>query len=76
MEAVNRPWIDHLLIDEEREQFKKDGYLLIEDALDPDTLEATIAAVDRIDARMRKEDVPLRAWLQQNSSESFAWQNR
>ena len=55
MEAVNRPWIDHLLTDEEREQFKKDGYLLIEDALDPDTLGATTAAVDRIDARMRKE---------------------
>ena len=55
MEAVNRPWIDHLLTDEEREQFKKDGYLLIEDALDPGTLEAATAAVDRIDTRMRKE---------------------
>ncbi len=47
--------LKHLLTDEERQRFKTDGYLLIKNALDPETLESTIAAVDRIDARMRKK---------------------
>ena len=52
---MDKSCLDHLLTGTEREQLCRDGYLVIENALDPETLATSLAAVDRIDARMRKE---------------------
>ena len=52
---MDKSCLDHLLTDREREQFHTDGYFTIANALDPQTLEKSIAAVDRIDARVRQE---------------------
>jgi len=41
------------LSDSEREQFDRQGYLLIPDALPPDALARVLAAVDRLDAEQR-----------------------
>lgn len=53
---MDRSCLDHRLTDEERQQFQRDGYFVIENALDEEMLEAAIAAVDRIDARIRQEE--------------------
>ena len=45
--------LDYRLTEEERLQFDRDGYLIVEGALEPDHVERLLAAVDRIDAEMR-----------------------
>jgi hypothetical protein len=45
--------LDHLLTEQERHQFEKDGYLIVEDAIPPDLVTRLTAAVDRIDAQER-----------------------
>ena len=52
---MNRSCLNHLLTETEREQFSKNGYLIIENALTPETLDICLAAVDRIDLQIRKE---------------------
>ena len=52
---MNRSCLNHLLTETEREQFAKNGYLIIENALTPETLDICLAAVDRIDLQIRKE---------------------
>ena len=51
---MNRSCLNHLLTETEREQFAKNGYLIIENALTPETLDICLAAVDRIDLQIRK----------------------
>lgn len=48
--------IRHLLTDSERDQFERDGYLLLPHALDADTVTRLLAVTDREDARYREED--------------------
>ena len=45
--------LTHSLTEEERLQFERDGYLIIENALDPDHVARLCAVVDRVDAEMR-----------------------
>ncbi len=52
---MNTSCLNHRLTDEERAQFRRDGYLIIEDALDDEMLETAVMAVDRIDERLREE---------------------
>ena len=53
---MDRSCLDHRLTNEERQQFQRDGYFVIENALDEEMLETAVAAVDRIDARIRQEE--------------------
>jgi hypothetical protein len=48
-------WLDHQLTVEERFLFKRDGYITVENALEPALLETAVAAVDRIDGRVRAD---------------------
>ncbi|NKB67328.1 MAG: hypothetical protein GKR89_09735 [Candidatus Latescibacteria bacterium] len=52
---MDRSCLDHILTDQERQQFRTNGYLVIENALDTETLETAVAAVDRIDTRLRQQ---------------------
>ena len=45
--------LNYLLTEQERYQFEKDGYLIVEDAIPPDLVTRLTAAVDRIDAQER-----------------------
>ena len=44
---------ENRLTAEEREFFQKNGYLVIENALDPETNQRLIEVLDRVDARER-----------------------
>ena len=46
---------DHVLTEQERDQFERDGYLIIEDALEPDHVHRLKEAVDRVAAAERDE---------------------
>jgi len=61
-----------LLTETEREQFSKNGYLIIEDALTPKNLDICLAAVDRIDVQIRKR-IELRV-KQTNQRSRLHWQ--
>ena len=52
---MNTSCLDHVLSDTERDQFGRDGFFVIENALDPEILEKSLAAVDRIDSRIRSQ---------------------
>ncbi len=49
--------LDHVLTPTERQFFESNGYLIIENALDPATNQRLIDALDRVDARERSEDL-------------------
>ena len=46
----------HCLTSEERELFNANGYLVVENALDPATTERLCSVVDRVDSRVRTEE--------------------
>jgi ectoine hydroxylase len=45
--------LEHCLTEEERQEFERDGFLIIEDALPPALVRDLIAVVDRLDAQYR-----------------------
>lgn len=53
---MNPECLAHRLTDQEREFFESSGYLVINDALDSETNDRLLAAVDRVDARERTAD--------------------
>lgn len=53
--AMEHPWLRYCATEEQLRRFDEDGYLLVEDALEPDLLERLNAAVDRLDARERAD---------------------
>ena len=48
--------LDYCLTDEEKNGFERDGFLVVEDALNPQMLDALTAVVDRLDAEHRAEN--------------------
>jgi hypothetical protein len=46
----------HVLTDDERQQFDRDGFIVVDDALPPALLEKLTAAADRVDAETRARD--------------------
>ncbi|TVQ04839.1 MAG: hypothetical protein EA381_00050, partial [Planctomycetaceae bacterium] len=48
--------LEHVLTDEEREFFNTQGYLTVENALEPEATDRLIKVVDRIDERERIHD--------------------
>ena len=49
--------LDHVLTPTERQFFESNGYLIIENALDPVTNQRLIDVLDRVDARERTDDL-------------------
>ena len=48
--------LDYCLTDEEKNGFERDGFLVVEDALNPQMLDALTPVVDRLDAEHRAEN--------------------
>jgi ectoine hydroxylase-related dioxygenase (phytanoyl-CoA dioxygenase family) len=48
--------LDYCLTDEERNAFEQDGFLIVEDALDPEMIDALTTVVERLDAEHRAEN--------------------
>ena len=46
----------HVLTDDERQQFDRDGFFVVDDALSPAMVEELTTAADRIDAETRARD--------------------
>ena len=49
-------WLEHRLTPDEREFFSANGYLIVENAIGAAALPGLIAAVDRVDGRVRTEE--------------------
>lgn len=47
---------DHLLTEDERAIFQRDGYLVVKNALDPDLHQRLLEVVDRVDSQVRKPE--------------------
>jgi ectoine hydroxylase len=54
---MNPSCLDHCLTDNERSFFNEQGYLIIQDALDPDSIDRLTQIVDRIDSRERTPEL-------------------
>ncbi len=54
---MNPDCIEHILNDAEREFFNTQGYLVVENALDPEMCERLIGVLDRVDERERTESL-------------------
>jgi ectoine hydroxylase len=52
---VDKRSLDQCMTEAQRDQFDQQGYLIVEDALDVDTLGRILEAGDRVDAREREE---------------------
>ena len=46
----------HVLTEDERQRFERDGFLIVEDALPPAMLKQLLSATDRVDAETRARD--------------------
>jgi ectoine hydroxylase len=49
--------LEHCLTEDEQRFFNEQGYLIVEDALDPDSIERLIGVIDRIDQRERTPEL-------------------
>ena len=49
--------LEHCLTEDEQRFFNEQGYLIVEDALDPDSIDRLIGVIDRIDQRERTPEL-------------------
>ncbi|MBM83538.1 MAG: hypothetical protein CMJ78_23510 [Planctomycetaceae bacterium] len=54
---MNPDCLQYAMTSDEQAQFERDGFLAVENALNPEQLETIIAAVDRIDSKERSDDL-------------------
>jgi ectoine hydroxylase-related dioxygenase (phytanoyl-CoA dioxygenase family) len=57
MEATHASssWLEHCITDEQLKKFNDEGYLIVENALTPEMVDALTSVVDRIDAEEREK---------------------